>query len=77
MGDGEVDMGLWWKDIRERENLEDPGVDGRLIRNCVSKEVGWQGVDRIRDGRLAGSSERRNETSDCTKRGFPSRPHNC
>jgi hypothetical protein len=31
---GEVHTGFWWGDLRERDNLEDQGVDGRLI-------IGW------------------------------------
>jgi len=31
MGGGEVHMGLWWKDIKERDHLKDPDVDGSLI----------------------------------------------
>ena len=27
----EVYTGFWWGDLREREHLEDPGVDGRII----------------------------------------------
>ena len=23
--------GFWWRNLRERDNLEDPGVDGRII----------------------------------------------
>jgi hypothetical protein len=31
MGRGKVYKGLWWGEVRERENLEDPGIDGRII----------------------------------------------
>jgi hypothetical protein len=31
MGRGEVHTGLWWGDLRERDHLEDVGVDGRLL----------------------------------------------
>jgi hypothetical protein len=28
---GEVYTGLWWGNMRERDHLEDTGVDGRII----------------------------------------------
>jgi hypothetical protein len=28
---GEVHTGLWWGDVRERDHLENLGVDGRII----------------------------------------------
>jgi hypothetical protein len=28
---GEVYTGFWWVNLRERDHLEDPGVDRRLI----------------------------------------------
>ena len=37
--------GLRWGNLRERERLEDLGVDGRIILKCV-QEVGW-GMDVI------------------------------
>jgi hypothetical protein len=30
MGRGEVRMGIFWGDLRERDHLKDLGVDGRI-----------------------------------------------
>ena len=30
-GGGEVLSGFWWGNLRERDHLEDLGVDGRII----------------------------------------------
>jgi hypothetical protein len=30
-GRGEVHTGLKWGNLRKRDNLEDPGADGRII----------------------------------------------
>jgi hypothetical protein len=30
-GEKEVYRGFWWGDLREREHLEDPGIDWRII----------------------------------------------
>jgi len=30
---GEVHTGLWWKNMRERDHLEDLGIDGMII--CI------------------------------------------
>jgi hypothetical protein len=27
---GDVYTGFWWENLRERDHLEDPGVDGRI-----------------------------------------------
>jgi len=28
---GEAYAGFWWENPRERDHLEDPGIDGRII----------------------------------------------
>jgi hypothetical protein len=34
---GEVHTGFWWGNLRERDNLEDLGVDGRIILKWMVK----------------------------------------
>jgi hypothetical protein len=31
----EVYTGFWWGNLRERDHLEVPGVDGRIISRCI------------------------------------------
>jgi hypothetical protein len=38
---GEVCIEFYWGDLRERDHLEDPVVDGRIILKCVFKK--WDG----------------------------------
>jgi len=28
---GEVHKGFWWRNVKERDHMEDLGVDGRII----------------------------------------------
>ena len=35
---GEVHTGFWWGNLRERDNLEDPGVDGRIILRLIFRK---------------------------------------
>jgi hypothetical protein len=46
MGRGKVQAGFWWRNLRERNHLEDPGVDGRIILRWLFSK--WdRGVDWI------------------------------
>jgi hypothetical protein len=35
-----VHTGFWWANLRERDNLEDHGLDGRVILKWIKK---WDG----------------------------------
>jgi len=38
MGRGETYAGFWWGNLRERDHLGDPGVDGRIILRCIFRK---------------------------------------
>ena len=57
MGRGEVYIGFWWGNVRERDHLEDSGVDGRIILNWIfNKWMGgaWTGLIWLRIGKGGG-----------------------
>ena len=41
MNEGEVHIGFCWGNRRERNDLEDLGMDGRIILNLNSRKLVW------------------------------------
>ena len=46
MGRREFYTGFWWGKLRERDHLEDPGVDGRIILRWIFRKWEGHGLDR-------------------------------
>jgi len=44
-GESRVYTGFWWGKLMERDNLEDPGVDGRINIKMDLQKVGCGGMD--------------------------------
>ena len=44
---GEVHVGFCWENLRERDHLEDLGLDGKVMLEWSSKRVVWEGEDCI------------------------------
>jgi hypothetical protein len=45
--EGEVYTGFWWGNLKEREFLEDPGVDGKIILRWIFSKWDVGGMDWI------------------------------
>jgi len=45
--------GFWWGNMKERDHLGEPGVDGRIILRCICwkwDEKAWTGSIWLRTG---------------------------
>ena len=47
MGRGEEYTGSWWENLRERDHLGDPRVNGRIILRWVFRKWDVGGMDWI------------------------------
>ena len=64
--------GFWWGNLRERDHLGDPGVDGRTILRWIFRK--WDGgsldwIDVAQDRDMAGTFEGSNKPSGSIKCG--------
>jgi len=63
---GEVYTGFWWRNLREIDHLEDPGIDGKIILWWIfwKWDVGYEMVrSGSGQGQVAGTCECGNEQS--------------
>jgi len=38
---------FWWRNLRERDHLEDTGLDGRIMLRWIFRKWGFVGMDWI------------------------------
>jgi hypothetical protein len=46
-GKRESCTGFWWENLRERDQREDPGIDGKIILGWIFRNLGCGGMDWI------------------------------
>ena len=50
-GTGEAYTGIWWGNLRERDHLGDPGIDGRITLRWIFRKLDEEyGLDRAGSG---------------------------
>jgi len=55
-----VHAGFWWGNLRERDHLEDPDIDGRIVLKWIFRKwdgEAWTGLIWLRRGALTGCCE--------------------
>jgi hypothetical protein len=57
---GRACTGFWWGNLRERDHLGEPGVDGRIMLRHF-QDVGCGGMDWIELAKVVGTCECGNE----------------
>ena len=64
-------IGFWWETLKERNQLEDPGVDGRIILIWIFRLLGGAriGLIWLRIGTGGGTCECGNEPSGSIRSG--------
>ena len=53
MGREKAYTGFWWENLRKRNHLEDPGVDGRIILKWIFRKwdvEAWPGSSCLKIG---------------------------
>ena len=54
MGRGKVSMGFWWGNLRKKDHMGNPGLDGRLLLGWILRKwdggVDWIDLSQDRDG---------------------------
>ena len=69
VGRGEVQIGIWWGNLGQRDHLEDLSVDGMIILRWIFRKWdGWHGLNLsgLGYGQVDGSCESGNELSGST-----------
>ena len=64
---GKLHSGFWWGNLREREHLEDQGVEGKKILRWIFRKwdggTNWFDLDKDRDMWLVDTCKYSNEPS--------------
>ena len=57
--------GFWWGNLRDRDHLEDPGIDGRILHWIFRKSDGGHelNLSGSEKGQVAGSCDGSSESS--------------